>query len=82
MSHTSRQSSSIKQQYFSSSELARHFGLRPNQFAQWRAARRGPRWVKLNGTVRYYWPDVVKWIRQTHGAKFAVATPIRRSATC
>ena len=41
--------------------------------ANWRAARKGPRYVKVGGRVLYKLDDVLEWERRANGAQEVVA---------
>lgn len=51
-------------------ELAAYLKTRPQTLANWRAAKTGPRFLKLEGHVRYRMEDVLEWERagQTGGS--------------
>ena len=43
-------------------DVATYLGVTEKTLAQWRWLRRGPRWVKVGGRIRYRWADVEKWL--------------------
>lgn len=53
-------------------EVAEYLRRPVRTLVQWRYLRRGPRWVKIEGQVRYRWADVDSYVaRQTHGGEAA-----------
>ena len=43
-------------------DVAQILGVRPNTLAQWRFQGKGPKWCKLEGSVRYKAMDLDAWI--------------------
>jgi predicted DNA-binding transcriptional regulator AlpA len=43
-------------------ELALQLGLSEQTLANWRATRRGPRFVKVGSAVRYLESDIAAWL--------------------
>jgi excisionase family DNA binding protein len=46
----------------STKQLAAALGKSPRTVEDWRAQKRGPKWVKVGGHVRYRTEDVEKWL--------------------
>lgn len=45
-------------------QVATWLQVKPNTLRIWRQRDRGPRYIKLNGQIRYAWPDVHAWAAQ------------------
>lgn len=44
-------------------ELAEFLRVDSQTVKSWRRRNRGPRWISIEGSVRYRWSDVEDWVR-------------------
>jgi predicted DNA-binding transcriptional regulator AlpA len=43
-------------------DLAEYLSMSAQTVKEWRSKGKGPRWVKVEGSVRYRWSDVESWL--------------------
>ena len=43
-------------------ECAKRMGRKPSTLRQWRYQGIGPPYLKFDGNISYFWPDVVEWM--------------------
>jgi predicted site-specific integrase-resolvase len=61
-------------------EVARWLSIKPKTLSNWRAAGRGPRWLRAGGCVRYDSRDVENWLagcRRTNTREEPIPLPQR-----
>lgn len=51
-----------KNKLLTTAELAEYFQISIKRLEYWRSQGKGPPWVRLEGSIRYRWDDVQKWL--------------------
>lgn len=71
---TNRTGSREREPLVKTAQVAEYLGTTTNQLTRLRYEGKGPRYIKLNRSVRYSWVDVDEWVReQTARARGGVA---------
>ena len=51
----------LDERLFTEEQLAERYGLAPGTLRNWRARRKGPRWIMVGGRPRYPESEVARW---------------------